>query len=320
MSFQSQVDAMLATASARRHEEYRFALSRLLPAGQGNNTHGSLLKIANKGVIAGIDGDTIFADIRASLRPGDRVVSDSEIRNAINKALRDGGRPTVSASTPRPRANPELLRQIIAQGKGATAAQIRHASPVPIPDDPWEQQQLVLGSLYGPDEKLFIGERHGAKVQPVRDWLGRHEPGRLLGPHIIPNVLSGAEGDTKDGRRSRRADSCVAAFRFAVIEFDNLPREEQLAFWAAVRLPVAVLVDSGNKSVHGWVMVDAADRESWERDVEQGLFGTRLMPLGVDASCRNESRLSRMPGFIRPDTNRGQHLLYLAPEGKAVSI
>ena len=52
--------------------------------------------------------------------------------------------------------------------------------------------------------------------------------------------------------------------------------------------------------------------------MECGLFAERLVPLGVDAACRNEARLSRMPGYLRPDSQRLQRLLYLAPEGRAV--
>jgi hypothetical protein len=103
------------------------------------------------------------------------------------------------------------------------------------------------------------------------------------------------------------------------VEFDALPREDQLAFWWAVRLPVVVLVDSGGKSVHGWVRVrDVACAAEWGRSIEQHLFRDLLQPLGVDPACKNESRLSRLPGHHRKETGRWQRLLYLAPEGKAV--
>ncbi|MFC1451857.1 hypothetical protein ACFLSJ_00770 [Verrucomicrobiota bacterium] len=130
--------------------------------------------------------------------------------------------------------------------------------------------------------------------------------------------LTGDLGPTKNGGMSFRADSCIASFRFATVEFDSVPMDEQAAFWAGVDLPVAAIIDSGGKSLHGWVRVDRPDREAWEWDVEIGLFARRLVPLGVDAACRNEARLSRMPGFHRAETKRWQRLLYLAPNGRRV--
>lgn len=136
----------------------------------------------------------------------------------------------------------------------------------------------------------------------------------------MPNPLTGKPGPTASGNgKTLRGDACVARFKFAVVEFDALPREEQLAFWWAARLPVALLVDSGGKSIHGWVRVQGvACATDWARVVERHLFGDLLEPLGVDPACKNESRLSRLPGHFRREKNSWQRVLYLAPEGKAV--
>ena len=319
MRFNDQVMALAEDAVTARRDKYKKSLQRLKPAGQGNGTHSALLAIANRGVRAGIAAEEIASDIRQNLPPGSRVVSDAEIWGAVNKALADGGKPPTSAvPIGPPRVRPELRDRLIAQGAGATIKDIMAASPLPIPASPVEQQRLVLVSLYGGDEFVFIGERHDTDPRTVRSWVEILAAGHPLGPHIIPNPLTGEEGLTKDNKPSRRADACVAAFRFAVVEFDGLPLEQQVAFWTAVKLPVTALIDSGGKSIHGWIRVDAPDRVAWERDIEVGLFAERLVPQGVDAACRNEARLSRMPGHTREDSGRVQRLLYLAPAGKAV--
>ena len=64
--------------------------------------------------------------------------------------------------------------------------------------------------------------------------------------------------------------------------------------------------------------VDCADAVEWEEGVENHLFPGYLKPLGMDPACKNESRLSRMPGHRRADTGQVQRVLYLAPMGKAV--
>jgi hypothetical protein len=99
------------------------------------------------------------------------------------------------------------------------------------------------------------------------------------------------------------------------------PFDEQARFWAgaiAAGWSVAALIHSGGKSLHAWLAVNAANVEEWERDVEQRLFPELLVPLGVDSSCRNESRLSRMPGAYRADKQQWQRLLYLNPNAGGV--
>ena len=118
--------------------------------------------------------------------------------------------------------------------------------------------------------------------------------------HIIPNPLTGEQGQTKDGKPSYRADSCVARFRFAMVEFDTMPRGEQIQFWAGVKLPVVALIDSGGKSIHGWIRIDAANADEWTQRVEGKLFDT-LAAVGADGTCKNEARLSRMPGHLRTE-------------------
>ena len=116
-----------------------------------------------------------------------------------------------------------------------------------------------------------------------------------------------------------RGDACVKGFSFATVEFDDLNHEDQLAFWWGVNLPVVALIDSANKSIHGWIRIDdIATSEDWTEEVEQQLFKKLLIPMGVDGACRNEARLSRLPGHQR-DNGKMQRLLYLAPEGRRVN-
>ncbi len=174
--------------------------------------------------------------------------------------------------------------------------------------------------MYAPEDRLFIGSRHvaGAEhVQSVSEWIKRFERGTTIPEHIIPNPLTGEPGQTKSGRPSYRADSCVARFRFAVVEFDAMSREQQIQFWAGVPLPIVALLDSGGKSVHGWIRIEAATADEWTRRVENKLFDL-LTTVGADAACKNEARLSRMPGHFRTGKERSQRVLYLNPAGGPV--
>lgn len=56
------------------------------------------------------------------------------------------------------------------------------------------------------------------------------------------------------------------------MEFDRddkgtpIPKEQQFAAVLASGLPVSALLDSGNKSLHAWVRMDAPDATEW-RDI-----------------------------------------------------
>ena len=167
---------------------------------------------------------------------------------------------------------------------------------------------------------MFIGDKYDAgagHVKTVEEWIQDFEAGRSVPQHIAPNPMSGKSGPTKDGEPSYRADSCVEQFRFAVVEFDEMLLDDQIKFWAGVPLPVVALVSSGGKSIHGWVRIDAGNADDWTRQVEQELFDI-LTAVGVDGTCKNESRLSRMPGHFRAEKNNWQRVLFLNPRGGPV--
>lgn len=211
------------------------------------------------------------------------------------------------------------MAERLAEGAGREEMDIWEASPVRIATPPDQDAILLLESLYAPSDVLFMGDRYGRTVKTVAQWLAEFRAGRPIPPHMIPNPLTGQAAPTKDGRPSFRADACVKAFRFAVAEFDGMSREDQWRFWWAVNLPVCTLIDSGGKSLHAWIRIDGVETtEQWTDLVERKLFGRWLIPLGCDAACRNEARLSRLPGHFRAENGRWQRLLYLAPEGKAI--
>jgi len=322
MSLLNEQVCQLKTARHEHYERnYREALDLLPAPGYGDGTHARLLGVANHGVRAGHDVAEICADLRAAVPTGRRHIADSEIRQAVEKAARDGGVPPATAARTAKASrvlDGRMRDALITAGKGTTEDHIRECSPVKVPHEPEGMAITTLSCLFGENEYVFVGERYGSQVKTAQGWIDEFRRNRVLGPHVIPNPLTGAPGKTKDGKTSFRSDDCVSDFRYAVVEFDDLSREDQLAFWATIDLPIVALIDSGNKSIHAWVRVDCQDRRAWERDVEMGLYAQRLVPLGVDPMCRTEARLSRMPGYYRYDKGTFQELLYLSCDGKAV--
>lgn len=186
---------------------------------------------------------------------------------------------------------------------------------------------LLLETLYRPDDLLTIRPSIGAgiigkTIRPVSEWITYFRNGGKTTEHIIPNPMTGQEGMTKTGKPSFQCDETVKIYRFCVVEFDDISRADQLKFWSGVKLPIVALIDSGGKSIHGWLDVQKLAKietfDQWTTQIKNRLYDRYLTPMGVDSSCSNPSRLSRLPGHYRSEKQAWQRLLWLSPEGRMV--
>jgi len=112
-----------------------------------------------------------------------------------------------------------------------------------------------------------------------------------------PEVGAWIRFNPLDGKGCR--DDNVTDFRYALIESDNLPIDDQYAVIKELELPVACLVHSGNKSLHAIVRVDATNYEEYRNRVDFLYDVCKKNGLQNDKQNRNPSRLSRMPGVVR---------------------
>jgi hypothetical protein len=289
--------------------------------------------VANRGTLAGIDPQQILSDIRQAIPTGNRRVTDREIADAITKAMADhqGG-----TFTPRPRPHPVVqdgaaaLRRLIGQGTITTEVDLWECSPIRLWSTPPDDPALLIEVLYTPDDLLWIGERHdagilGDTIRTAGEWITHFHNCGQTAPHIILNPLTGLPTTKKTGDgETLRGDGNVATFRFCVVEFDTLSREDQIRFWSAVKLPIVALIDSGGKSIHAWLdvarLAEVAMEAHWATQIKGRLYDRILTPLGVDAACSNPARLSRLSGHWRTEKKAYQRLLWLAPEGRPVHV
>jgi hypothetical protein len=198
---------------------------------------------------------------------------------------------------------------------------------VPIPPEPWKQTACFLGTMYDDTDYLFCGEQDhkgeiGKNVRMAKHWyqLVNIIQCALQSPLLIANPLTGQPALTKEGKPSFRCAESVRRHRYALVEFDAMPLEEQCAFWAGViatgTLPLRSLVYSGGKSLHGLVEIGAADRAQWDKQVETLLFATHNPDAPenrrADRACRNPDRMTRLAGTWRADKQKWQRLVWLA--------
>jgi RecA-family ATPase len=93
----------------------------------------------------------------------------------------------------------------------------------------------------------------------------------------------------------------VVAYRYALVESDNMSLEKQNALLRELELPIATLVYSGSKSLHAIVKVNAANYDEYRKRVDYLYEVCAKNGLTVDTQDRNPSRLSRLPGVKRGD-------------------
>jgi hypothetical protein len=298
------------------------------PRNPGAGYHSWVMSTANLGVLAGLSLEQIEQDLRQS-NPQRARQRPSEIPEAIRKALLDCGAGGTYKPIPRPepavRDGKVALQRIIDQGTIDNEADLWEASPIRLLNDPSHDPILLLETLYKPHDLIWIGDRHqqgiiGETIRTAGEWIKHFRAGGSTSPHIILNPLTGMPATKKTGDcKTYRGDSNVKEFRFSLVEFDALSREDQIRFWSAVKLPIVCLIDSGGKSIHAWLSVSklaqVKSSGEWGTEIKGRLYDVILTPLGVDGACSNPARLSRLPGHYRDEKSSMQRLLWLATEG-----
>ena len=187
-----------------------------------------------------------------------------------------------------------------------TKVSFKRPSPAVAPDPQASEFKRFLQAAFAPTEVVCICDavEEGRPVTagsfiPIEEWIARFDDpaSRILSPEregifvrINPfksNLYSGSDND-------------VSAYRHVLVEFDDKPKAEQEKLFRDSGLPITVLIDSGGKSIHAWVRVDAPNRKEW--DIRRDIIYSSIP--GIDAKNKNPSRYSRLPGAWRSPTSQ----------------
>ncbi|CAB4186570.1 AAA domain containing protein [uncultured Caudovirales phage] len=129
-------------------------------------------------------------------------------------------------------------------------------------------------------------EKWHAKMGDLSKSFGNTEGGTYMGINPF-KAESGA-----------RSNDNVSSYRHVLVEWDGKEdgsdKPEQRARIEASGLPVTLLIDSGKRSIHAWVRVDAKTREEWDNRRDR-IFAD----LGCDEKNKDVARVSRCAGAIR---------------------
>ncbi len=200
----------------------------------------------------------------------------------------------------------EATQAILSGYRSGPGEPIRTNAPAPAlrPVSPGDDFLRGLRAAFNAGELIAISDAkfdtESGKWRPDRaviktreEWEDHHK--RLPvhkyitgegGGYIAINPLVSKEG----GRRNTN----VAAYRHVLAEFDGGSLDEQRAKLEASGFPISVIVTSGKRSVHGWIRVDAKDKQEWETRRDH-IFRT----LECDPKNKDLARVSRCPGVDR---------------------
>ena len=95
------------------------------------------------------------------------------------------------------------------------------------------------------------------------------------------------------------SDKSVTRYAYSLAESDDLSIEDQKKLFINFKLPIATLVESGGKSVHALVKIDAKDEAEYKQRVAFLYDWLAKHKFVVDENNKNPARLSRLPGVMR---------------------
>ncbi len=112
-----------------------------------------------------------------------------------------------------------------------------------------------------------------------------------LGWHPVKHISEG-------GRKlSRRSETGITAWRYMVLESDELEEALWLRVLVNLRLPIAAVYTSGGRSIHALIRGGWSTKAEW--DQYRNELGPLLTSLGADGAALTAVRLSRLPFMLR---------------------
>jgi RecA-family ATPase len=162
-----------------------------------------------------------------------------------------------------------------------------------------EDEVICITNDAGQDEDGRWFPASKGTFQTVGWWLTKYFGATAEDRELFRDKPQGAYiriNPIKPEEYSGRDDS-VSVFRHLLVEFDTRPKEEQYAIFKQSELPISAIIDSGGKSLHAWVRVEAKDFEEWK--VRRQQVFDYLADYEPDEMTKNPSRWSRLGGVMR---------------------
>jgi hypothetical protein len=248
----------------------------------------------------------------------------------ISRAVRNSAPGVLKGRPWRRKWAGRYYEQIEAIGRGGVRlSELEQQSPVGL-DSSENHAEKIIDSLFPGDPLLCAGPSSNfVLTRPRKEWSGFLSRQQF----IVPSAMIKRKGRTQDRTLSARSLENVGPRKFLVIEFDFVQTSENgratpaapmlqrlaargvsvLDLCAALHgelaniRPIALVVHSGGKSLHGWYPCDG---DAEEDDMHR--FMCFAVSLGADPATWTRIQLVRMPDGVRENGKR-QRILYFNP-------
>lgn len=175
-------------------------------------------------------------------------------------------------------------------------------TPIPIPEPLPDGARLLITTLFREKEEIRI-------VKGVKGEDGHEHPrdeGSFQDREVWLKLLDKYDGKpsfftTDDGSgiyiginpTGGPRDSDVTAYRHCLLEWDDLPLDQQWTLIVKNKLPCAAVVHSGGRSLHAVVRVNAENADQFQERVE--ILQAHFKATGIDPQNKGPARLTRWP-------------------------
>lgn len=229
----------------------------------------------------------IFRIIREAVSECGRPVPDCEISDAIAASAQPASQsqadPPAFQSKPRwPETDLAMVRKVAED----------HSDAKELFADRALSGWIVLQRLFPGDPLVCMGDDiRRMETKPLHAWQDSWRKMQF----VVPSPMNALTGVNQQGKKSNRCLDNTGKRRFSVVEFDKHPEDVQAAIHAYLdtKLPLAAVVHSGGKSLHGWYYAEN------RTESELRLFMEHAVSLGADPATWTRCQAVRLPGGIR---------------------
>jgi RecA-family ATPase len=234
-------------------------------------------KVAQQYRAAGIDQSMAVREIMP------RAMADGLTQNEATNAIASGYKSTTVTEPIKPHGHtkhkPTIARVNAADDfTRALAAAFLPDELIALSDSQWDGEKWTPGAPRIRTRKEW--ETYHSRI-PISDFFVGEGGG-----FISINPLASKDGGRKNDN--------ISAYRHVLAEFDGGELDEQREALENSGFPISLIVTSGKRSMHGWIRVDAQNKEEWDARRDE-VFAK----LGCDPKNKDLARVSRCPGAMR---------------------
>ena len=210
-----------------------------------------------------------------------------------------------------------MMEQMISLGLDTQSLELLHnfkidpeALSIPWPAADWRKDLAkLLAATFKPDETIEfkISNTPTSSHELVSNIIGQDDALKKImkqldspdGALLTINAVKSGAGATDESWH----------YRYVVVDNPKMSLAKQLAYYKALNLPCAALINTGANSVQAWIKIEANDLDEYNERVDFLFQTLEAQGFKVDDGNRNPSQMVRMPGVLR--NGKQQYLIAL---------